>query len=490
MINQIYKLNMIPDKVPVMVRVSQYDQYSRTIIFDLYDGAIEYEIPNGSIISIRGTKPDKTGFEYPCTFAGNRVEFLLEPQVSVISGIVPAELRITSSNEIVGSCNFIFNVEETPLDKDTIISDTELPLIEEASQAAVIAQGAAARAEAEADRASQVLTSAVKSVNNKLPDEQGNVEMAIPDVSNKMNKVSSPTANDILLVDSLGQAIDSGKSMFDILKNVKVLGSSDNINDITENGFYYVDTGTVGISDAWVGSMLLVFGDDNKKIQYFFKPDGATDPDGVDVFTIMRSYQNNTWSAYRVPLFGNNVIKGAGLYSDLNLTNLSSNITYFGRTNTSTSNIPDSAGNAFVITAISNVNSYGRQLYISDQGIYTRILQSGSWETSWKRLDKEFDSVSITFNSTYINSTGYQRVVSNGELVVATLNFRLSASGPDQAEWGSGFPLPKRPLRIPFFMIFGSTPLRCYIDSDGILRADGAWAITGWGQGTVVYEAR
>lgn len=177
MINQIYKLNMIPDKVPVMVRVSQYDQYSRTIIFDLYDGAIEYEIPTGSTITIRGTKPDKTGFEYPCTFSGNRVEFLLEPQVSVISGLVPAELRITSNNEIVGSCNFIFNVEETPLDKDTIISDTELPLIEEASQAAVIAQGAAARAEEEADRASQVLASAVKSVNNELPDSQGNVDV-------------------------------------------------------------------------------------------------------------------------------------------------------------------------------------------------------------------------------------------------------------------------------------------------------------------------
>lgn len=213
MINQIYKLNMIPDKVPIMVRVSQYDQYSRTIIFDLYDGAIEYEIPSGSTLTIRGTKPDKTGFEYPCTFSGNRVEFLLEPQVSVISGLVPAELRITSNNEIVGSCNFIFNVEETPLDKDTIISDTELPLIEEASQAAVIAQGAAARAEAEADRAEEVLSSAVKSVNNELPDTQGNVEIVIPDVSNKMDKVSSPTANDILLVDSNGQAVDSGKQL-------------------------------------------------------------------------------------------------------------------------------------------------------------------------------------------------------------------------------------------------------------------------------------
>lgn len=236
MINQIYKLNMIPDKVPVMVRVSQYDQYSRTIIFDLYDGAIEYEIPTGSTLTIRGTKPDKTGFEYPCTFSGNRVEFLLEPQVSVISGLVPAELRITSNNEIVGSCNFIFNVEETPLDKDTIISDTELPLIEEASQAAVIAQGAAARAEEEADRAESVLSSAVKSVNNTLPDAQGNVNVQtssplsagdgiditndVISVINRMLPVSSPTANNLLLTDSSGQAIDSGTNLSTINTNI------------------------------------------------------------------------------------------------------------------------------------------------------------------------------------------------------------------------------------------------------------------------------
>lgn len=182
MIIQKYNLNMIPDKVPVMVRVSQYDQFSRTIIFSLYDGAIEYEIPSGSTISVRGTKPDHTGFEYPCTFEGNEVSFNIEPQQTVLSGLVPCEIRITSNNEIVGSCNFIINVEPTPLDESTVISDTELPLIEEASQAAVIAQGAAARAEAEADRASQVLASAVKSVNNELPDAQGNVDVvALPD---------------------------------------------------------------------------------------------------------------------------------------------------------------------------------------------------------------------------------------------------------------------------------------------------------------------
>lgn len=242
MIIQKYNLNMIPGKVPVMVRVSQYDQYSRTIIFTLYDGSLEYEIPNGSTISVRGTKPDHTGFEYPCTFEGNKVSFNIEPQQTVLSGLVPSEIRITSNNEIVGSCNFIINVEPTPLDESTVISDTDLPLIEEASQAAVIAQGAAARAEAEADRAEQVLSTAVKSVNGELPDASGNVEVETGGVpsggtrgqiivklssedgdvewqdNNKMDFVQSPTANDILLVNRNGQAIDSGEQLSQLQK--------------------------------------------------------------------------------------------------------------------------------------------------------------------------------------------------------------------------------------------------------------------------------
>lgn len=310
MIIQKYNLNMIPDKVPVMVRVSQYDQFSRTIRFSLYDGAIEYEIPTGSTITVRGTKPDHTGFEYPCTFEGNEVSFNIEPQQTVLSGLVPSEIRITSNNEIVGSCNFIINVEPTPLDESTVISDTELPLIEEASQAAVIAQGAAARAEAEADRAEQVLSTAVKSVNNELPDAQGNVEIAIPDVSNKMDKVSSPTANNILLVDSNGQAVDSGKALADlqelltagtgiditgnVISNKYVSLTSPNLNNINYNYMGYVTTATnipSGVSTS--GQFVCVVREeDSNYLKQFFMPYNTND-------VYMRNNNGGTWSAWQ-----------------------------------------------------------------------------------------------------------------------------------------------------------------------------------------------
>lgn len=210
MINQIYNLNMIPDKVPVIVRVSQYDQNSRTIIFDLYEESTLYEIPNGSVITVRGTKPDNTGFEYPCTFNGSRVQFNIEPQQTILAGKVPCEIRIASNNEIVGSCNFIIQVEETPLSEDIIISETDLPLLESAEQNAI-------RAEAAADRAQQ----AVSDVGEDITRIDGEIDTIDSELSNKMNLLSSPTANNILLTDANGQAIDSGTNLTNINNSIE-----------------------------------------------------------------------------------------------------------------------------------------------------------------------------------------------------------------------------------------------------------------------------
>lgn len=147
MITQTYNLNLIPNKVPVVVNLSQYDKTSRTLNFNIYNGDVLFTIPTGSSITVRGTKPDKTGFEYSCTFSGSVISFKVQDQMTVLSGKYPVELRITNSGEILGTANFIFDVEKTTLDDDTIISETELPLIESAEQNAIRAETAAQQAE-------------------------------------------------------------------------------------------------------------------------------------------------------------------------------------------------------------------------------------------------------------------------------------------------------------------------------------------------------
>lgn len=206
MITQRYNLNLIPDKVPVIVNCSQYDALSRTIEMVIYDGSTVYEIPSGTSASVRGTKQDNTGFEYPCTIDGSIVSFDIQDQMTIFAGRVPCEIRLSKDGGIIGTCNFLLNVEETPLDPDVTISETDLPLLERAEQNA-------ARAEAAADEAESILSSAVKSVNSVLPDSHGNVDVdavysvnnVSPDSSGNVDIVALPTggtAGQVLYKDS------------------------------------------------------------------------------------------------------------------------------------------------------------------------------------------------------------------------------------------------------------------------------------------------
>lgn len=175
MITQTYNIDLIPSGVPTIVHVSQYDSASRTIAMNIYDGGVAYDLTD-KIVTVRGTKSDNTGFEYPCTVNGNVASFVLNAQMTIFSGDVPCEIRIAENGFVIGSHNFVLRVERTPLDSSIVISDTELPLIEEAEQNAI-------RAEQAADEAETLLSTVVKSVNSVTPDAQGNVDIdasAIP----------------------------------------------------------------------------------------------------------------------------------------------------------------------------------------------------------------------------------------------------------------------------------------------------------------------
>ena len=68
--------------------------------------------------------------------------------MTVLKGDVKAEIRITKSSQLIGSMNFIIRVEEAALTDDVVISETDLPLIEEAIEAVPIVEGYKEDAEA------------------------------------------------------------------------------------------------------------------------------------------------------------------------------------------------------------------------------------------------------------------------------------------------------------------------------------------------------
>ena len=124
------------------------------IQFNLFNGNAEYSIPNGSVVTIRGTKKDLTGFEYECDYSDNVVTFPIQQQITILPGKVPSELRVVNNGEIIGSWNFVFLVEESPLKDDTIISETDLPLLEAALEASAQAESYKDLAEQSATEAS------------------------------------------------------------------------------------------------------------------------------------------------------------------------------------------------------------------------------------------------------------------------------------------------------------------------------------------------
>lgn len=379
MITQTYNLNLIPDKVPVIVNCSQYDANSRTIDMVIYDGSTLYTIPSGTAATVRGTKQDNTGFEYPCTISGSKVSFDIQDQMTIFSGKVPCEIRL-ANNGIIGTCNFLLNVEETPLDPDVTISETDLPLLEEAEQNAI-------RAEQAADRAESLLDT-------------------------KMDLVSSPTANHVLLTDGNGQAVDGGKALTDLqdkltagtgisissgtIKNEFASLSNVNLDTVTYNFSGYVYGATnypTGTNPAGllISSSRIATGTSYRGLQ-FYSPYNANT-------LYMRSY-NGSWTDWVELYSSGSLTAGRGInIADGTISNVFTSMSsvgsldniqyqYFGYV-TGASNQPSgvSTSGMFAVFGSSWATApHFVQFYCpyNANTMYMR-LYNGSW-TSWVQL--------------------------------------------------------------------------------------------------------
>ena len=152
-------LDVSPGGIPPIIHLSQYDKLTRTIVFNLIDDTGTYAIPSGAIATVRGTKPDKTGFEYEGIISGNTVTVNVQDQMTVCAGRIPCEIRISGFDEsVLGTANFLLDIEPAALLDNTTISETELPLIEQATEAVAPTLAAAKEAKTYASEASGYAT--------------------------------------------------------------------------------------------------------------------------------------------------------------------------------------------------------------------------------------------------------------------------------------------------------------------------------------------
>lgn len=156
--NQIINLNLIPGGTNPIVNASQYDE-GRTFQFLLWDGDLQYTIPNNATVKINGIKPDRHGFSYlpedgaiSIDEGRHSVTVTTLQQMTCVYGSTICEIVVAVNDHDIGSANFILEVEEAPVNDSTIVSDTDLPaIITEAEEQAERAEAAAASVAEAAD---------------------------------------------------------------------------------------------------------------------------------------------------------------------------------------------------------------------------------------------------------------------------------------------------------------------------------------------------
>ena len=118
MIEQSYDLEMIPHGAPLRVGVSQYDQSGRTLVFTLYAGGTRFSVPSDAAVTCDGSCPDGLGFSVRAEAAGDRVRVPLTGDMTRMAGNTPCQLTVTREETILGSANFLLQVEPAPLDRE------------------------------------------------------------------------------------------------------------------------------------------------------------------------------------------------------------------------------------------------------------------------------------------------------------------------------------------------------------------------------------
>lgn len=171
MTSQTFNLDLIPQGVPPIVHVSQYDK-GQTWDMHLYENGIVFPVPANTSAAIQGTKPDSTGFQFPAviTAGDNVVTFTLEQQMTVFSGDIDCELVLVNGDDQVATINFILSVEPATLDDDTVISETQLPLIEQAAELGAVINNYATQIHADAETASTAATTATAAATSASAD--------------------------------------------------------------------------------------------------------------------------------------------------------------------------------------------------------------------------------------------------------------------------------------------------------------------------------
>ena len=158
-------LDLVPGGLTPVAHVSQNDTEARKLVFRIMEnGQLVYT--RGLSAIIKGKKPDGAMFSYACdTGYDYQIIRACTAQMTAVAGQTVCELQLTTASGILGTLNFILEVEEDPTASATASTSEMTQFQALANQANSYASAAAGSATAAANSATAAAQSATSVAN-------------------------------------------------------------------------------------------------------------------------------------------------------------------------------------------------------------------------------------------------------------------------------------------------------------------------------------
>lgn len=175
--NQSINLNLIPDGVKPVAKVSQFD-VGRIVTFTLYQGPDVYTPPAGTTLEFRELKSDKhiCVYDDAATLSGSTITLETTQQMTAAAGEALCQFKLQRNETVLATLNFWLDVQTDPATEGDI-SDSDIPEIialatEQMERAEAAAGSAAADAESAADSKEDAETAATSAGTSATTAEE------------------------------------------------------------------------------------------------------------------------------------------------------------------------------------------------------------------------------------------------------------------------------------------------------------------------------
>lgn len=190
------RVDLLDPGAPQIIHAVQDDSNSRKIAFSIYAGGAQWNVPDGTLVTVRYKKPDGTAGFYDtlpdgstpaATIDGNVVTVALVPQAFTVRGNIPVQIKLyDSAGTSITTFAVVMHVSANVVsDAEIVSSDYYSVLTKQIADALAAAEGipgqvsaaqaAAKQAASSANAAAESASQAANTLANALPKTGGEI---------------------------------------------------------------------------------------------------------------------------------------------------------------------------------------------------------------------------------------------------------------------------------------------------------------------------